>query len=137
MNLERTSKKNLKISARSAAMRKAYVKYRKSLQLRGMPCPLCVDVSDREIVQSHPLFSVIKNDFPYYFFESVRVRSHLMLVPRRYIVDFPELTDDEASEYMEILREYSAQGYSSLTRSESSAQRSIQAHLHTHLLLTR
>lgn len=135
-SIEKINKGNASITMRSVAIGRAYVKYRRSLMSKSTSCPLCLDVSKREVVQKYSKFSVIKNDFPYQLYESARVKSHLMVVPHRHVPDFAYLTKIEAAEYMVILQEYSALGYNSMTRAEANIRRSIPDHLHTHLILT-
>ena len=87
-SIEKINKGNASITMRSVAIGRAYVKYRRSLMSKNTSCPLCLDVSKREVVQKYSKFSVIKNDFPYQLYESARVKSHLMVVPHRHVPDF-------------------------------------------------
>jgi len=78
-------------------------------------------------------FVVIKNRFQYAVWDGCKVLDHLMVVPKRHVGGLGELTAQEKTEYVDLLAEYEARGYSFYSRAVHSATRSI-IHLHTHLI---
>jgi diadenosine tetraphosphate (Ap4A) HIT family hydrolase len=118
-------------SARRFGVQKHYLAVEKRL---GGACGLChLHEWHNQILQETPHFNLIKNEFPYYFWESRRVSQHLLLVPKRHILSISELTADEWADFQQILTQYEPQGFSIYARAPANPQRT-QVHQHTHLI---
>jgi len=101
-------------------------------------CPFCaldnpiLNPRDRDIIEgSHTV--IIDNLFAYDTWDGYKVTEHLMLLPKRHVVSIAELTQPERAEYIDILCDYEAKGYSIYSRAPSSGARS-HIHVHTHLI---
>lgn len=98
---------------------------------KGNPCAFC-NLPNRQIIKVYDSFVVAKNRFPYENFFGNKVTNHIMIVPKRHVEQFLELSKKEIVEYIKIISEYDKKGYSSHTKSIFDPGRSIK-HFHTHL----
>jgi ATP adenylyltransferase len=85
------------------------------------------------IVEQNDDFWVIKNAFPYKFFDSITVTDHLLVVPKKHIESLAQLTKRERQKLIELLARYESLGYSIMARSPDNQAKSMP-HQHTHLI---
>lgn len=97
-------------------------------------CPFCTDTPLYDIVQQTETMQVITNIFPYDMWDMHDVAEHLMIVPKRHVKSLAELSVAEKEDTMRLLCEYELAGYNIYARASASAQRTISAHQHTHLI---
>lgn len=97
------------------------------------PCPFCDNLGERIMLRETSTMIVVKNDFPYQVFDGLPVSHHILLVPRRHTAVLDDFDEQEIHDYWHLVSEYHLQGYSFMTRSAKSTNRSVPAHLHTHL----
>lgn len=130
--------KTRNMGGRLPAVEKRYEKSRKEQQAQyadgNLPCPLCEDIANRKVLFSTKTMHIMKNDYPYYMFDDLVVKAHIMLVPKRHISQFSEFNRGEMVDYWKILQKLSDQGYNSMTRATGNHRRSVPGHLHTHLI---
>ena len=134
--LKRISKIPTRTIARTPAIDAAYNLYRKQRRNQygnDEPCPLC-ETDNRVIIQEFDTVHVIENDYPYDIYDNLPVQRHLMLIPKRHLHSYSEFNDAERHDYWEALRQYSDDGFNSMTRSVGNRHRSVPGHLHTHLM---
>ena len=97
------------------------------------PCPFC-PVSDREILATHPLALAITDSFPL-------TRGHTLVIPRRHVASFFELTADERTAMLELLddakaaldAQYAPAGYNIGINDGVAAGQTVM-HVHVHLI---
>lgn len=63
--------------------------------MKDLSCPFC-NADEREVVASSPLAIVIRDGFPV-------SPGHSLIIPRRHVSKFSELTPQEASEIVELI----------------------------------
>ena len=96
-------------------------------------CPFC-PVKDREIVAEHPLAVAITDSFPL-------TRGHTLVVPRRHVASFFELTADERVAILGLLdrakaaldSEHAPDAYNIGINDGAAAGQTVM-HLHVHLI---
>ncbi len=96
-------------------------------------CPFC-PVKDREIIATHPLAVAITDSFPL-------TRGHALVVPRRHIASFFELTQEERLAILELIDQAKAEidrlhapdGYNIGINDGAAAGQTVM-HLHVHLI---
>jgi diadenosine tetraphosphate (Ap4A) HIT family hydrolase len=97
-------------------------------------CTFCIiDKGHEQFVEGTKYFKIIKNRFPYSFWDGQGVSDHLMIVPRQHISSLAELSDNAKVEYVNVLQKYEKQGYNVYARAPQSVMKSI-VHQHTHLI---
>lgn len=96
-------------------------------------CPFCNN--QVEIVKNANYFQVVKNGFPYDYWEFMNVTDHLMVIPKRHILSIAELNDEERSEWVSLIAEYENNGYNIYLREKENTTKSVP-HQHTHLIKT-
>lgn len=96
-------------------------------------CPFCNN--QVEIVENAKYFLVVKNGFPYDFWEFMNVLDHLMVIPKRHILSIAELNDKERSEWVSLVADYESHGYNIYLREKENTTKSVP-HQHTHLIKT-
>ena len=117
---------------RSSKQEKIYRKHQR--QTNTATCSFCtVDAGDDQFVRSTAYFKIIRNKFPYDFWDGQGIADHLMIVPRRHTTDLSEMEDKEKIEYFDLISEYEKRGYSFFARSPTTITKSIP-HQHTHLI---
>jgi diadenosine tetraphosphate (Ap4A) HIT family hydrolase len=95
-------------------------------------CPFCDYRKDLLVLDGNRMI-IIKNIFPYQYWEFMDVEDHLMVVPKRHVVSLLELNKEERLEAMELYAEYEAKGYNIYGRSDDNKIKTV-AHQHTHLI---
>jgi hypothetical protein len=117
---------------RSSKQEKQYRKHQKHTD--STVCSFCVINEDHaQFVHGTKFFKIIRNRFPYDFWDGQGIVDHLMIVPHRHTHDLSSMKNDEKIEYVDLIATYEGRGYSFFARSPSSITKSI-AHQHTHLI---
>jgi diadenosine tetraphosphate (Ap4A) HIT family hydrolase len=99
-------------------------------------CSFCdINKGHNQFVEATKFFKIIRNRFPYTFWDGQGVADHLMVVPQRHIDSLATLSDEEKIEYVTILQRYEEQSYNVYARAPQSVMKSI-VHQHTHLIKT-
>ena len=96
-------------------------------------CPFCPP-KDHEVLETHALAVAIKDSFPL-------TRGHSLVVPRRHVASFFELTAEERVAIMELLdraraaldEEYAPDAYNIGINDGAAAGQTVM-HLHVHLI---
>jgi diadenosine tetraphosphate (Ap4A) HIT family hydrolase len=96
-------------------------------------CPFC-PVKDREILAEHRLAAAITDSFPL-------TRGHSLVVPRRHVASFFELTTEERAAILELLdkakavldAQYAPDGYNIGINDGAAAGQTVM-HLHVHVI---
>ena len=97
------------------------------------PCPFCSLPAER-IVHAEPLAFVIRDDFPV-------SPGHTLIIPRRHVASFFEVTDAERTDLMSLLaearddldHEFHPAGYNIGINDGAAAGQTVP-HLHIHLI---
>jgi ATP adenylyltransferase len=116
--------------------RKEYKVYRRHTDRvrRSGVCEFCkIDKGSNQFVEGTKSFKVIKNIFPYSFWDERQVVDHLMVVPRKHIDTLDDISPTEASEYLKLIGSYESRGYDVFARAPTSVTKSVP-HQHTHLI---
>jgi diadenosine tetraphosphate (Ap4A) HIT family hydrolase len=117
---------------RSSKLEKVYRKHQK--QTDTAICTFCnIHEGHAQFVKDMKFFTIIRNRFPYSFWDGQGVADHLMIVPHKHIDSLGTLDDNEKIEYVDILQQYEKQGYNVYARAPQSVMKSI-VHQHTHLI---
>ena len=96
-------------------------------------CPFCPP-KDHEVVETHELAVAIKDSFPL-------TRGHTLVVPRRHVASFFELTEEERAAVLKLLdrakaaldKEYTPDAYNIGINDGAAAGQTVM-HLHVHLI---
>ena len=96
-------------------------------------CPFCPP-KDHEVIETHQLAVAIKDSFPL-------TRGHTLVVPRRHVASFFELTEEERAAVMKLLdrakaaldKEYTPDAYNIGINDGAAAGQTVM-HLHVHLI---
>jgi diadenosine tetraphosphate (Ap4A) HIT family hydrolase len=96
-------------------------------------CPFC-PIKDREILADHPLAAAITDSFPL-------TQGHTLIVPRRHVASFFELTSDERLAMVGLLdeakaaldRQHAPDGYNIGINDGVAAGQTVM-HVHVHLI---
>jgi hypothetical protein len=105
-----------------------YTKYSNS---ESELCALC-SLPSSQIVRSFENIIVIKNRFPYSYWDACRVTQHLMVVPVNHVTEVDMLGPGARAEFHAVIDEFVGLGYSAYLRPAGSPSSSI-VHLHCHL----
>ncbi len=97
-----------------------------------MPCPFC-DIRNRRKLESTETMVVLRNDYPYEYFDGRHIKEHYMIVPKRHVNVMNAFTPLEQDEYWRLLTKYQLLEYANFTRSAGDLIRTVSQHLHTHL----
>lgn len=117
---------------RNRKHQKAYDTYRFDNPPAG--CQFCELASGTShIRRTYQLFWVIDNLFPYFIWDGSHTGEHLLLIPKRHIDSIAHFTPSERKEYVAILAEFEANGYSIYARAAQNKRKSV-VHQHTHLI---
>lgn len=109
--------------------------YKKFLQtVDNNHCPFCEDMNKREIVEKLESCYVIKNDFPYSYWDQQIVIDHLMIVPKRHVGTFNDLESVEKNEIFGLMSKYENNGYDVFARGINNTTKTVPAHQHTHII---
>lgn len=121
------------MSYRSRKETKIYKNYARKVQADGI-CEFCkVNEGNPQFVAATTSFKIIKNTFPYSFFDYHKVSDHLLVIPIKHTDTLSSLSPKEASEYIQLISSYESKGYDVFARAPSSKQKSV-THQHTHLI---
>jgi len=96
-------------------------------------CPFCDYLDKQNIVEERTNLLVIKNKFPY-----LKTEDHLLIIPKRHIRTWKELTVEELREFSEVISLYLDRWYLLLGRQFIKKWCRNHAsiwHLHIHLIL--
>ncbi len=96
-------------------------------------CPFC-PIKDREILADHPLAAAITDSFPL-------TQGHTLIVPRRHVASFFELTTNERLAMLGLLDQakatldakYSPNGFNIGVNDGAAAGQTVM-HVHIHLI---
>lgn len=97
------------------------------------PCPFC-PIKHREILADHPLAAAVTDSFPL-------TQGHTLIVPRRHVASFFELTMDERLAMLGLLDQakaaletkYSPDGFNIGVNDGAAAGQTVM-HVHIHLI---
>ena len=97
------------------------------------PCPFCT-LPDSRIIDSNPFGLVIRDGYPI-------STGHTLVIPKRHVGSFFELTPEEATEMMSLMRraksaldiEFKPNGYNIGINDGAAAGQTVP-HLHIHLI---
>ena len=97
------------------------------------PCPFCT-LPDSRIIDSNPFGLVIRDGYPI-------SPGHTLVIPKRHVGSFFELTPEEATEMMSLMRraksaleiEFKPNGYNIGINDGAAAGQTVP-HLHIHLI---
>lgn len=121
---------------RTRKSQKHYNSYRKekpgSFDAASDTCVFC-DRNELANPIERDHFLIIQNRFKYDVWDGCRVLDHLMIIPKRHVTDFGQLSSDEKISCIDLLAKYERSGYSVYSRAVGSATRTVD-HLHTHLI---
>lgn len=121
------------MSYRSRRERKAYSRHIKKVQPTGI-CEFCgINEGHPDFITGTGSIKVIRNTFPYSYFDYHKVDDHLMVVPVKHTDTLSSLSPQEASEYIKLISSYEAKGYDIFARAPTSKQKTV-LHQHTHLI---
>jgi diadenosine tetraphosphate (Ap4A) HIT family hydrolase len=119
--------------------RKRYLDYMRQLAKRdpnGQRCDFChPEEAHVRIKETHQNFYTSYNTFAYTQWELRSVTEHLLLVPKRHATAIEELTDEERTDFAQLVGRYEKAGYDIFARAPSSTSRTV-THQHTHLIRT-
>lgn len=119
-------------SSRSTADAAAYKKARAELP-EGV-CVFCNHLDHHcDIIATYKAFFLVRNRFPYVHWSSQKVKTHLMIIPKRHVLSLSELTPTEVDEWAALCAEFEGKDHTILSRSPGDSSRSV-AHQHTHLI---
>lgn len=107
-------------------------KNREQLKTGKKACPFCT-LPDTQIVASGAHMLVIKNIFPYQFWDFMKVTDHLMVVPKRHVESIHELKPAERLDLIDLLADFQSKGYNMYAREQGNVIKSVP-HQHTHLI---
>ena len=118
-------------TVRSRSIEKQYQKY---LKHRIASCDFCqIKEGDEHFITATQSFKIIRNLFPYSFWDDQAVGDHLLIVPKEHIESLSSFSPKEATEYLKLISDYEMNGYHVYARAVKSISRSIP-HQHTHLI---
>lgn len=89
-----------------------------------------------DVLAEHANFRVIRNKFPYAYWDNQPVADHLMIVPKWHTDTLSGLSAEAAQEYVRLLSAYENEGYNLYARAPGSLMKSV-VHQHTHLIRTQ
>jgi diadenosine tetraphosphate (Ap4A) HIT family hydrolase len=98
-------------------------------------CAFC-DIAKREptqVIETTDTMKVIQNVFPYASWDNFDVGDHRLIIPKRHIGNLESFSEQERSDYFDLLARYEALHYSIYSRAPSNTSRTVY-HLHTHLI---
>lgn len=117
-------------SRRNEKLYKAYQAKRRNRK----SCDFCaISEGDPQFVTETRSFKVIKNKFPYSFWDDQTVGEHLMVVPKEHTESLASFTPMQSAEFLRLISDYELRGYHVYARAVKSISRSV-AHQHTHLI---
>lgn len=118
---------------RSRETTKAYKKELKNQKQTANPVCVFCDPEPERIIETGQTMYVLRNKYPYQYWEHVNVTDHLMVVPKRHIESIGDLTNDEKVEAMDLFSKYESAGYNVYGRAKENHMKTMP-HQHTHLI---
>jgi diadenosine tetraphosphate (Ap4A) HIT family hydrolase len=97
-------------------------------------CVFC-NPPDTDVIETTKHFRVIRNIFPYSFWDFHQVTDHLMIVPRQHIESISKLPEAAKAEFANLVGKYEGKGYDIFGRRAGSSVKTIP-HQHTHCIKT-
>lgn len=85
------------------------------------------------VIKKFKDFYIMKNNFPYDFWDGQDVLEHLMMVTKKHTAYLVEKSGLLLKQHSKIMNSYNKLGYDIFIRTSGSPSRS-QAHFHTHLI---
>ncbi len=120
------------LATRNRKQIKKYKKYSKDLPVGS--CQFCeIDQKDSQFVTETKSFKIIRNIFPYNYWDLHRVEDHLMIVPKKHTDTLNDLNAQEAVEYVNVIGSYESRGYNVYSRAPLAGMKTV-VHQHTHLI---
>lgn len=118
---------------RSRATHRRYINHDHGLGTKE--CPFCgiKEKEPREIHGETGHFYRVENIFGYDIWDGHAVQEHQMIVPKRHITTFAEMTEEEKGEYMQLILDGEKEGYCLYIRGVDGPTKSV-AHAHAHLI---
>jgi len=99
-------------------------------------CEFCkLTADDPVFVSESKYFYVVRNKFPYSYWDIQPVIEHLLLIPKKHTDSLSKLPKEAAVEFVDTISKYEKNGFGVYARTPGSVQKSI-AHQHTHLIKT-
>ena len=99
-------------------------------------CSLC-NLDSHIVVLNKIDYKIIKNKFPYSYWENRIVVDHLMIVPVKHCKNLKELSKQTANKILNQIILYESKGYDIYARGTNSSSKSINDHMHIHLIKTK
>ena len=95
-------------------------------------CAFCAPEAIK-ILKTGKTMRLVRNKFPYEYWEHINVVDHLMVVPIRHVESISDFTAEEKIEAMDLFGTYEAMGYNVYGRAKENIIKTIP-HQHTHLI---
>lgn len=122
-------------ATRSRKEERVYKSYLKTLKREI--CVFCdITPKSEQYVGGTKNFKVVKNIYPYSFWDGQIVVDHLLITPMLHTDSLTELTDKQKVEYVNLIESYESKGYNIYARAPASLIKSV-IHQHTHLIKTQ
>lgn len=123
------------MASRSTLTQLAYMRFRRT---NNGGCSFCAVHAEPtgQLVRTYGQMMILRNRFPYARWDGWAVGEHLMVVPVRHVTTLHELTAEETDDFVRLIGEYDAAGYSFYHRSHGNASKSMP-HTHGHLIRPR
>ena len=99
-------------------------------------CTLC-DLSKNKIIYQNDSIYLVRNKFPYSYWENRKVIDQLMIIPKQHSKDLKRLSITVKEQIFSIIFEYESKGYDVYIRGAGSSSRSVAGHVHVHLIKTK
>lgn len=121
----------------STRSRKEHRTYKKHLSKNNKnSCDFCdIDKDSDQFIEDNSSFKLIKNIFPYSLWDGLRVKDHLLIVPKKHTDTLSNLSPEESKDFVELMSKYEIKGYNVYARAPGSIRKTI-IHQHTHLIKT-
>jgi diadenosine tetraphosphate (Ap4A) HIT family hydrolase len=113
---------------RNRSQQSLYAKY---LDSESVSCGFC-SLEPSRIVRLYEHMAVIKNQYPYSYWDACAVVEHLLIVSVTHVTKLDMLSSDARAELHTVIDEFVSQGYSAYLRPAGSPSSSM-AHFHCHL----
>lgn len=114
--------------------RKNEKKYKQYTKQRRNDCDFCDFTSgSSQVVKEYKDFWIVTNMFAYDIWDGLDVVDHLMVIPKRHVDSLGHFSPAESKEFLTLLSQYEAEGYSVYARSAQNISKSV-THQHTHLI---
>lgn len=121
------------MTTRSRKENKVYRTHIKNVH-KKTKCIFCdLKEGDAQFIKETKSFKIVKNAFPYSFWDNQTVIDHIMILPKKHVDSISSFTAQESIEFVDILSSYELQGYNIWARSPKSILKSV-IHQHTHLI---